>query len=158
MAKFQMGPIISERAPDTARLGAGTGAGNNWTDADNSKLVKLVADSRYDLCAAGDQIEAAVVAIESATLDGYTVGSVTKGGSLSVTLDGIQATPGTGTVAVGDFVVAGTIAVKGTAVGAFGPKVCKATTQTGMYFVWRVVALPGASGAVGQPAVIQRVG
>ena len=45
--------------------------------------------------------------------------------------------------------------VKGTAL-TVPPKVCKATTQTGMYFAWRIVSLEG-TGAVGQIAVIERV-
>jgi hypothetical protein len=96
-------------------------------------------------------------------------------------LDGLQATPGTGAIAVGDYVVAGTATAKGTSVAGY-PKVCKATNQPGAtvtsadnvvgninaaiakvvdstkvaQFGWRVVSLDGTT-AVGQTATIERV-
>ena len=73
-----------------------------------------------------------------------------------MTLDGLQATPGTGAIALGDYVVCGTVVAKGTSLAGAYPKVCKATTQTGMYFAWRVVSLDGTT-AVGQTALIERV-
>lgn len=154
MAKFQMKELLGTE-PITARLGAGTGSANYVTDVEIGKLVKLVGDSQYNLCAAGDQIEGVITAVEAYTADDYSIGSVTPEGRKRVTLDGIQATPGTGVCAVGDFVVAGSVVAKGTALS--GPvKVCKATTQTGMYFAWRIVSLEG-TGAVGQIALIERV-
>jgi len=76
---------------------------------------------------------------------------------MACTCDGIQATVGTGTIAVGDLVVAGTVVAKGTALGALEtPKVCKATSQTPVMFNWRVVSL-GVAGAVGDSCVIERV-
>lgn len=156
MAKFQFQELIGEE-PVTARLGAGTGAGNNVTDLEIGKFVKLAGDSRYDNVVAGDAIEGFIVAVESATVDGYTIGSVSTEGRKKVVFDGLQATPGTGVVAVGDYVVAGTAVAKGTAVGA-GPKVCKATSQTPGVFAWRVVSLGSAgTGAVGTTGVIERV-
>lgn len=154
MAKFQMKELVGTE-PITARLGAGSGTANQVDDKEIGKSVKLVGDSQYNLCAAGDQIEGFITAVESYTADGYSIGSVQTEGRKRVTLDGLQATPGTGTCAVGDYVVAGTAVAKGTALTA-PPKVCKATTQTGMYFAWRIVALEG-TGAVGQIAVIERV-
>ena len=153
MAKFQMKELIGTE-PFTARLGAGSGSANYVTDVEIGKSVKLVGDSQYNLCAAGDQIEGFITAVESYTADDYSIGSVNDEGRKRVMLDGLQATPGTGTIAIGDYVVSGTAVAKGTAVGV--QKVCKATTQTGMYFAWRVVSLEG-TGAVGQYAVIERV-
>lgn len=115
----------------------------------------MAGDSQYNLCAAGDQIEGFITAVETYTADDFSIGSVQFEGRKRVTLDGLQATPGTGTCAVGDYVVAGTAVAKGTAL-TVPPKVCKATTQTGMYFAWRIVSLEG-TGAVGQIAVIERV-
>lgn len=155
MAKFKMQPLVGAE-PFTARLGAGTGAANYVTDLEIGKLVKLVGDSQYNLCAAGDQIEGYVAAVETYTADDYSIGSVDAQGRIKVTLDGLQATPGTGSVAVGDYVVCGTVVAKGTGLAGAYPKVCKATTQTGMYFAWRVVSLDGTT-AVGQTATIQRV-
>lgn len=155
MAKFQMKELVGLE-PITARLGAGTGSANRVTDVEIGKTVKLVGDSRYDLTAAGDQIEGFITSVESYTADDYSIGSVQVTGRKRVTLDGLQATPGTGTIAVGDFVVSGTAVAKGTALSV-PPKVCKATTQTGMYHAWRVVSLEG-TGAVGQFAIIERIG
>ena len=154
MAKFQMKELIGTE-PITARLGAGSGSANYVTDVEIGKSVKLAGDSQYNLCAAGDQIEGFVAAVETYTADDFSIGSVQLAGRKRVTLDGLQATPGTGTCAIGDYVVAGTAVAKGTAL-TVPPKVCKATTQTGMYFAWRIVSLEG-TGAVGQIAVIERV-
>ena len=154
MAKFQMKELIGTE-PITARLGAGSGSANYVTDVEIGKPVKLVGDSQYGLCAAGDQIEGYIAAVETYTADDFSIGSVQFKGRKRVTLDGLQATPGTGTCAVGDYVVAGTAVAKGTAL-TVPMKVCKATTQTGMYFAWRIVSLEG-TGAVGQIAVIERV-
>ena len=154
MAKFQMKELIGTE-PITARLGAGSGSANYVTDVEIGKPVKLVGDSQYGLCAAGDQIEGYIAAVETYTADDFSIGSVQLEGRKRVTLDGLQATPGTGTCAVGDYVVAGTAVAKGTAL-TVPMKVCKATTQTGMYFAWRIVSLEG-TGAVGQIAVIERI-
>lgn len=156
MAKFQMQELIVTD-PETARLGAGTGASNHLTDLEIGKAVKLVADSRYNLVAVEDAIEGFITAVESYTADNFSIGSVQTDGRKKVTFDGLQATPGTGVVAVGDYVVAGTPVAKGTALTA-PVKVCKATSQTPGAFAWRVVSLGSAgTGAVGTVGVIERV-
>ncbi len=155
MAKFKMQPTVDTECI-TARLGAGSGSANYVTDLELGKPVKLAGDSQYNLCAAGDQIEGFIRAVETWTADDFSIGSVQYEGRVKVTLDGLQATPGTGVIAVGDYVVAGTAVAKGTSLGSAYPKVCKATTQTGMYFAWRVVSLDGTT-AVGQTATIERV-
>lgn len=155
MAKFKMQPTVDTECI-TARLGAGSGSANYVTDLELGKPVKLAGDSQYNLCAAGDQIEGFIRAVETWTADDFSIGSVQYEGRVKVTLDGLQATPGTGAIAVGDYVVAGTAVAKGTSLGSAYPKVCKATIQTGMYFAWRVVSLDGTT-AVGQTATIERV-
>jgi hypothetical protein len=154
MAKFKMQEEVGIES-FTARLGVGSGSANYVTDLEIGKPVKLVGDSQYNLCAVGDQIEGFVTAVETYTADDFSIGSVDACGRKRVMLDGLQATPGTGVIAVGDYVVTGTVVAKGTALVAV-PKVCKATTQTGMYFAWRVVSLEGTT-AVGQYATIARV-
>jgi hypothetical protein len=169
------GPI---RDPFTARLGAGTGAGNWLSLLDQGKFVKLVAESRFDLAAVGDLIEHQIIAVDVDPSGGYTVGSISGNvdrETMYVTADGLQATPGTGTIAVGDYVVVGTVVAKGTALpaGDGGPRVCKATIQLGSVpadlaaagyqakyaaFPWRVVSLgPVGTGAVGTMIVIKPV-
>lgn len=187
MAKFQMTELVSELAPFTARIGAGTGAANHLSDEEVGKAFKLGADSRYVLCVAGDPIEGFLQSVESATLDNYSVGSIKYAGRKTVIADGLEATAGTGTIAVGDYVVAGTMVAKDTGLGTSYQKVCKATNQPGAAitvaadanddgveataafalmadqlmnakFGWRVVSiLAGGTGAVGDTLVIERV-
>jgi hypothetical protein len=141
------------------RLGAGSGAANNLTTAEVGKFVKLVAESRYNLAAAGNEIEGVIFSVELAPQNGFTVGGVVEEGILNVTFDGLQATPGTGVVAIGDYVVCGTPVAKDTALTGY-PKVCKATgAVTTLTFKWRVVSLGTAgTGAVGTTGVISYVG
>lgn len=173
MAKFQIKETVLSSDVRTVRLGAGTGAANNVDQKENGKVVKFVGESRYDLCAAGDPIEGFVTSVEVGTYDGYSIGGIASEGFKEVTFDGLQATAGTGTVALGDFVVTGTAVAKGTALSA-PVKVCKATIQPGTTeagavgdvndhinatkFMWRVVSLGSAgTGAVGTTGVIERV-
>jgi hypothetical protein len=160
MAKFVMTELVDIPKVLTARLGAGTGSSNNWDDKEVGKFVKLAADSRYDLCAVGNEIEGRVVAVESATQDGYTIGSVAKGERFEVTFDGLQATPGTGALAIGDYVVCGTPVAKGTALTFGTPaKACKATAAAeAIVHQWRVISLGSAgTGAVGTVGLIEKV-
>jgi hypothetical protein len=159
MAKFKFGVILDEATMVTARLGdSTTPATNVLADADVGKFVKLIGDSQYGLAAVGNEIEGVLNSLNTATQDGYAIGGVQKEGRVAVTLDGLQATPGTGVIAVGDYVVAGTPVVRGTALGTAKPKVCKATAAaSALIFKWRVVALDGTT-AVGQTGLIEFVG
>ncbi len=158
MAKFSIVETIHSYPVKTVRLGQTTGT---YSSKEIGKAVKLTAESRYELCAAGDAIEAVVSSsnLESqGTLDGYSIGGITYGGYKAVTFDGLQATPGTGSVAVGDYVVTGTVVARGTALS--GPlKVTKATTQADAKaapFKARVVSLGSAgTGAVGTVGFIE---
>jgi hypothetical protein len=162
-------PSAPQAATKTVRLGT-TGAKFNQSDA--NKFVKLSAESAYDLCAAGDPIEAVVSSVDTASAAGYSVGGIYGEGRAYAVADGLQATPGTGTLAVGDYVVCGTVVAKNTAQTGFA-KVCKATAQPGAVpatlaeagqqikngmFAWRVVSLGSVgTGAVGTTIVIERV-
>lgn len=159
MPKFITTELVDSRQRhETYRLGAGTGSSNFLADADVGKLVKLVAESRYDLCAVGNEIEGRLEGVETGSQDNYSIGTVLRDGRITVTFDGLQATPGTGTLAIGDYVVAGTPVAKGTALSA-PVKVCKATAAaTGIVHKWRVVSLGAAgTGAVGTTGLIERV-
>lgn len=144
----------------TVRLGAGNTTNDNFTDAEVGKFVKLTGESRFDLCAAGDEIEAVITSVEVATQGGYSIGGVVDEGIMYVTADGLQATPGTGTIALGDYVLVGSVTAKGTALTAY-PKVVKATTQANAKatpYAWRVVSLGTVgTGAVGTTIVIKHV-
>lgn len=153
-------PTAPVESSITARLGSASGSANNLSDVDVYKIVKLAGESQYNLTTAGDEIEGVITSVESATQNGWSIGGVNAEFHLmNVTFDGLQATPGTGTIAVGDYVVAGTQVAKGTALSTY-PKVCKATTQGGaQVHRFRVVSLGSAgTGAVGTTGVIMRAG
>lgn len=163
MPKFKFGVTLDPyKINRTARLADGPGATNLLSKADNGKFGKLVGDSQYGLCAVGNEIEAVlVVADDIAPQDGYTLGSYKNdiGDRVLVTFDGLQATPGTGTIALGDYVVAGTVVPRGTELGGTfpRPRVCRATAAaSALVYKWRVVSLDG-TGAVGQTGIIERV-
>lgn len=142
MAKFKMG-VGREGVLTTARLGA-TGA--KLVDNDRGKFVKLAAESEFDLCAAGDPIEGQVISLESATQDNFAIGSVKEAGEIAAICDGLEATPGTGVIAAGDYVVCGTVVAGGTALtSATGPKVTKATNQPGTAIVSTVATADTAA-------------
>jgi hypothetical protein len=162
-------PLVPQEPARTVRLG--TNAGQFITD-DVGKLVKLAAESQYNLCVAGDPIEGVIAAIDTAKSGGHSIGSIYERGAIWAIADGLQATPGTGTLAVGDYVVAGSITALGTKLTSF-PKVCKATQQPGIteagavgdvndqlkvaLFAWRVESLGTGAGAVGTQVVIKRL-
>lgn len=152
MAKFQISETIHSEKVHTVRLGA-TGAGNQYGYEENGKAVKLSGDSTYVLAAAGDTIEGIVSSSnypEQGTVDGYSIGGIFRTGYKEVTFNGV--------VAVGDYVVVGTVVAKGTALT--GPlRVTKATDQAvakAAPFKARVVSLGSAgTGAVGTVGVVE---
>lgn len=161
MAKFKFGVTLSPYTiNNTARVQDGASGVNPLTRLDNGKFVKLIGDSQYGLTAVGNEIEAYLdVADDIAPQDGFNLGSVRSGHSdrVLVTLDGLQATPGVGTLVIGDYVVTGTVVARGTALSV-PPRVCKATAAaTALVFKWRVVSFVSGTGAVGQTALIERV-
>jgi hypothetical protein len=153
------------------RLGASADLAGRFTLNDKWKLVKFAGTDRYVLCAAGDAIEAAVTSVEPASSTGWSIGGINKKDMMYVLADGLQATPGTGVIAAGDYVVCGSVTALGTALPSRA-KVCKATIQPGdvpgsltaaaaqvvaALNAWKVVSLgPAASGAVGTEIVIER--
>ena len=177
-SKHRVVPTGPIRDVFTVLLGAGNALSDRLGKLDEGKFVKLVAESRFDLAAVGDMIEHQIVAIDLDPSGGFTVGSITglfDRETMFVTADGLQGTPGTGAIAVGDYVVVGTPVAKGTVipVGDGGPRVCKATIQLGSVpaslaeagyqakysaFAWRVVSLgPVGTGAPGTMIVIKPV-
>jgi len=158
MPKFIFTELVDVEEVMTVRLGAGTGTANNYSDKEVAKFVKQVAESRYALSVVGDEIEGRITSIETATQDGYTIGGVCPESRFECTFDGLQGTPGTGVLAIGDYVVTGTPVAKDTAL-TVPARVCKATAAgSAMNFKWRVVSLGSAgTGAVGTTGLIDRV-
>ena len=162
MPKFIFTELVDLARVITARLGAGprtlADASNNWDDKEAGKLVRQSAESAYNLCTVGQEIEGRVQSVDVATSDGWSTGGVQTHGRLEVTFDGLQGTPGTGVLVIGDYVVASNNAAKGTALT--GPaKVVKATAAGNtLNHKWRVISLGAAgTGAVGTVGLIERI-
>lgn len=158
MPKFLISETIHSEKVKTVRGGT-TSVKHGYNE--NGKAVKLAGLDNYVLAAAGDRIEAVQTTSNyetQGTVDGYAIIGIVSTGYKSVTFDGLQATPGTGVIAAGDYVVVGTVVAAGTALpGAL--KVTKATDQaaaaTAAYRA-RVVSLgTAATGAVGTVGVIE---
>jgi hypothetical protein len=151
-------PTVPDAATVAARLGAVNLEAQRLDYREVGKLVNLAGESRYDLAATCAEFDGAIYAVELATQNGFTIGSVLESGRMHVIFDGLQATPGIGALAVGDMVVAGTLTAKGTALTDY-PKVCKATAVAkDIVKKWRVVSLGvDGTGAVGTRGVIQRI-
>lgn len=160
MAKFLIQEVVGDLEVRTARLGTAANAGGRYTDAETGKFMKLVGDSRYALAALGDPIDRWQTSVEVATQDGYAIGGVGRAGLKAVTFGGSQAAQ-TGAIAIGDYVLVGTVVAAGTALT--GPaKVCKATDQTAAAAApmrARVVSLgQTGTGAVDTVGVIELLG
>lgn len=158
--KFEITETIHSEKIKTVRLADGTytaSAANVYSDAEKGKAVKLSDDSRYVLCAVGDTIEGVITSINLGRYDDYTIGGIVSTGYKEVTFDGSQAA-GTGTIAIGTYVVAGTPVAKGTALSA-AVKVRSATDQAAAKaapFKARVVSLGSAgTGAVGTTGIVE---
>lgn len=158
MPKFLISETIHSEKVETVRGGT-TSVKHGYKE--NGKAVKLSTLDNYVLAAAGDRIEAIQVTSNldtQGTVDGYAIIGVVGTGYKSVTFDGLQATPGTGVVAAGDYVVVGTVVAAGTALTGH-LKVTKATDQaaasTAAYKA-RVVSLgTDGTGAVGTTGIIK---
>ena len=159
MAKFLITPTTQNQITVTARLG-GNAAGTRANDNDVGKGVKLVGDSNYGLLAAADAIEGVITSVEPGSYDGYSLGGVQTKGYIDATAYGLQATPGTGAITVGQYVLAAApaaIQVKETLSTTL--RVVSATNQATAAtaaFKARVVSLgPVGTGAVGTAIVIE---
>lgn len=157
MAKFMFTPTVYSEKIVTARLG-GNASNTRANDSDVGKFVKLGGDSNYVLVSSADAIEGVVTSVETNLYDGYVIGGVVAQGFVEATANGLQATAGTGTLAVGDYVLA--TAPAAIQVADTAPrKVVKATDQAAAKtapFKARVVSLGTAgSGAVGTTVVIE---
>lgn len=152
MPNFAMG-VTTEliNRGKSAALGAVTGEA--WsTNKDTYKPVKLVGDSRYGLCADGDNVEGFVVAVDGSTVNGgYAFGTV----AVLVPGDTFKVQVSTA-YAVGDLLVAGVNKAAGTANAVAGLPLMKkpAAAPAGTSFLYRVVS---GSGTANTAAVVQRV-
>lgn len=144
-SKFGVNVPLPTGAVISTALGTTTSV---FTDKDQSKAVKLSDDSTYGLVADGDVIEGIVESLEPHTVnDGYAFGSVlrhTPGARAEAEVD-------SGTLVVGDVVVAAAQKAVGTAQSNVLVKKAAGTETT---FLWRVVSLP-SGGAAGDVVIIE---
>lgn len=162
MTKFLMTERTNDWRTYPSRLGAGSGAANQFDDKEVGKFVKLVGESMHNLCAVGDDIEAWIMTVEPYTADAFSMGTVACGGYKEVVFDGLQATPGVGVINVGDYVVCGTVVAKGTALPFnTNARVCSATNQATAKtspYACRVMSRGEAgTGAVGTKGLIFQI-
>lgn len=154
-------PTVPVTSSQTVRLGASADNAGQLSALDENKFTKLAGESRHILASVGDDIDGVITSVEVGTSAGWSVGGVARGvpgDLLDVTFDGLQGTPGTGAIAIGDVVVVGTPVARGTSLNGAYPKVCKATTPANVVQKWRVVSLGTAgTGAVGTVGVIERI-
>lgn len=159
MAKFLITPTVHSEKIITARLG-GNASNTRFTDNDVGKWVKLSGDSAYGLVSSADPIEGVATSVETGVYDGYVLGGVVRSGFVEATANGLQATPGVGAIAVGDYVLA--TAPTAVQVADTAPrKVVKATDQAvaaANVYKARVMSLGTAgTGAVGTTIVIELI-
>lgn len=159
MAKFLITPTTDSRKTITARLG-GNASNTRFTDVDVGKGVKLIGDSNYGLLSAADPIEGICSSVETGVYDGYAIGGVQTKGYVNATAYGLQATPGVGVIAVGEYVYAAApAAVQVAETLSTTLRVVSATTQAtaaGLPYKARVVSLGSAgTGAVGTAIVFE---
>lgn len=157
--------VMTVRLGSAIAVGGVAGTGGSMSPGyDDGKIVKLVGESQFDLCVAGDNIEAIITSVEQATSGGWTIGGIVTDEEFYAQADGLQATPGngttlgTGTILLGDYVCASNQTAKGTALSGY-PRVCKATSQAVTPFMWRVLSLGTVgTGAPGTTIVLSRIG
>lgn len=133
---------IEQRRIVSAALGASNSATFNRNDI--GKAVKLGSAQNYVLAADGDEIEGFVSSVEVMTVNGgFSFGAVQRGGDM-------YAKVGSGSVAVGGYVVSYTQAALGTA----GAPAVKAGSPT--KFLWRCVRIVSGTGTVGDTILLRR--
>ena len=159
MAKFLITPTTQSERIITARVGANA-ANTRFTDVDVGKGVKLTGDSQYNLLSAADPIEGICTSVETGVYDGYVLGGVQTKGYVDATAYGLQATPGVGVIAIGEYdYAAAPAAVQVSETLSTTIRVVSATNQAtaaAAVFKARVVSLGSAgTGAVGTAIVIE---
>lgn len=151
MPKFQMGELTSDlEYHESAMLGA---SAKQITDNDMAKPVKLIATDRYGLTADGDEIEGFVSSVSVETYDGYSFGSVKRGGRQFVEL--------VGAASIGDLVVAAANTAAGVASTVNASRAVtgenalpKVKTGTPVNHKWRLISGTGVAGSIG---LIERI-
>lgn len=163
MTAFVFTELVNSPLQDVVSAALGVDASNKLVQNDIGKPVKLAANNNYVVCSAGDEIEGFVVAVEPSTVnDGFSFGSVQRNKRVIAKVDAAQS----GTLAVGEYAVAGTSSALGTK-DAY-PLVKEATAQNlsatppvlgpaGLTFKWRVIRVISGTGVAGDLVLLERV-
>ncbi len=141
--------VFSETVP-TKNVSAALGvdANNKFVDADLGKAVKLGTAQNYVPCAAGDEIDGFVTAIEPFTVnDGFSFGGV----QLDNRKEAMVGTGQVGSMAVGDYVVAAPQVALGTA------GIAQVKTGVPTKKLWRCIRIISGTGAVGDKVLLELV-
>ena len=158
--RVKLVPTIGAEIPNldfTALLGTDTTQSVTFTDKDIGKAVKLLGDSRFGLCADGDEIAGQLQTVEpNQTSGGYKVGTIRAVNSPLFDAAVVGAT-----VAVGDEVVAAPQAAIGTPNGTppyhVRMLVKKAGTALGGGQRLKVVAIQSGAGAAGSVITVSKI-
>lgn len=136
---------------DRIEASFGAAAGEAWGSKDLGKAVKLGSNgSAYELCTDGDEIEGFVDSMEVVTVnDGFPFGTVKRSHRQEVLV-------GSGTVAVGDYVVSATQAAVGTEENAKVKAKTLVATDLNNH-KWRCISIVTGSGAAGDTITIEKV-
>lgn len=165
MPTFKFTPLVNSPFADVISAALGDGSSEIWSSDDVGKAVKLSADSTYALCSAGDEIEGFVVAVDAGPTvnSGFSFGSVQRNKRVEAEVASDQS----GTMAVGDLVIAGAGAVmgtsqkamvkSGTAASQSGTTPFAYTERTPNTHLWRCIAIVSGTGAVGDTVLIERI-
>lgn len=161
MTDFVMNPKVGANPrpdiTDTVILDA-AGAKAHVTQNDLGKAVKLGADSSYQICADGDEMEGFVVAVESFTVNGgHGFGAVQRNQRTHAVIN-------TETPTIGDYVVAAAQAemntmntLEVTGQTRYMPLVKVVADPTTVIFKWRIVAFIRTAGTGKAIVTIERV-
>ena len=146
MTTFAFTELVNSPMADIVTAALGVNAAGKFTANDVGKLVKLGPANNYVQCAATNEIEGIVVALQPETVnDGFALGSVMKNKRFTAQVVGA-------TLAVGATVVAAAQSAVGTADPL--PLVQGGSPTT---HIWRVIRLINGVGTAGSPVLVERV-
>lgn len=149
MTAFVFTELVNSPMADVITTALGASAGAKLNDNDIGKPVKMGTAQNYVVCSAGDDIEGFVVAIEPATVnDGFSFGSVIRNKRMIARVDAAQA----GTLAVGEYAVAGASSALGTKDDY--PKVKEGSPT---HFHWRVIRVVSGTGVAGDLVLLEKI-
>lgn len=149
MTTFAFTELVNSPMADVVSAALGASSSAKLNDNDVGKPVKMGSAQNYVVCSAGDDIEGFVVSIEANTVnDGFSFGSVIRNKRMLAQVDAAQ----TGTLAVGEYAVAGASSALGTK--DTYPKVKEGSPS---HFHWRCIRIVSGTGAAGDLVLLEKI-